>query len=52
MLMTWLTMEYGDDDVNDIYNLDGDVIDLQANFHKQHSKAPAFPGNRLCQDHV
>jgi len=36
---------YGDDDSNDIYNLDSNVIDLQANVHKQHSKAPAFARN-------
>jgi len=44
--------DYGDDDINDIYNLDSDVVDLQANVHKEHSKAPALVKNgtlpRLC----
>jgi len=37
--------DYGDDESNDIYNLDSNVVDLQANVHKQHSKAPTFAGN-------
>ena len=28
-----------DDDINDFYNLDCDVTDLQANLHKQHPNA-------------
>ncbi len=37
--------DYGDGESNDIYNLDSNVVDLQANVHKQHSKAPVFAGN-------
>jgi len=37
--------DYGDNESNDIYNLDSDVVDLQANFHKQCSKVPTFAGN-------
>ena len=29
-------VDYGDDDINDTYNLDSDIMDLQANVHKQH----------------
>ncbi len=42
-------VDYGDYDANDIYNLDSDVVDLQANVHKQHTKAPAFASNRTAK---
>jgi len=38
--------DYGDDESKDIYNLDSNVVDLQANIHKQQSKMPIFAGNR------
>ncbi len=40
--------DYGDNESNDIYNLDSNVIDLQAaNMHKQHSKTPTFAINGM-----
>jgi len=39
--------DYGDNESNDIYNLDSNVVDLQANVHKQHSKVPSFAGNGI-----
>ncbi len=38
-------VDYGDDDINDTYNLDSDIVDLKANVHKQHPKKPTFVGN-------
>jgi len=43
--------DYGSDNINDIYNLDSDGVDLQANVHKQHPKTPTFIGNGT-QGHV
>jgi len=37
--------DYGDDDINDTYNLDSDVVDLLSNVHKQHPKNPTFDRN-------
>jgi len=38
-------VDYGDDDINDTYKLDSDIVDLQANVHKQHPKTPTFDRN-------
>jgi len=36
---------YGDDEPNDLYNLDSDVVDLHSNIHKQHPKVSELAGN-------
>jgi len=41
--------DYRDDDINGIYNLNSDVIDLQANVHKHHSKILHLLGMEHCQ---
>ncbi len=39
--------DYGDDDINDTYNLDSDIVDLLANVHKHHPKDPTFNRNGI-----
>jgi len=44
--------DYEDDDLSDTYNLDSDIVDLQANVHKQHPKNPTFNRIKHCQNHA
>jgi len=37
--------DYVDNEINDTYNLDSDVVDLLANVHKQHPSNPTFNRN-------
>jgi len=39
--------DYEDDEFSDAYNLDSDIVDLNANVHKQHPKDPTFNGNGM-----
>ena len=41
--------DYEDDEFHDAYNLDSDIVDLQANVHKQNTKDPIFARNRTFQ---
>ncbi len=36
---------YGDDNLSDTYNLDSDIVDLQANVQKQYPKDPTLNRN-------
>ena len=47
MCKAHIITDYEDDDVSDTYNLDSDIVDLQANVHKQHPKEPIFNRNGM-----
>ena len=41
--------DYEDGEFHEAYNLDSDIVDLQANVHKQNTKDPIFARNRTFQ---
>ena len=44
--------DYEEDEFFDAYNLDSDIVDLQANVHKQNPKDPIFTRNGTLQNHI
>jgi len=42
--------DFEDDEFHDAYNLDSDIVELQANVHKQQPKDPRFARNRTLQN--
>jgi len=42
--------DFEDDEFHDAYNLDSDIVDLQANVHKQQSKDPRFAQSGTLQN--